>query len=331
MGLNEKFFKSEEGGGGTTSFFNTVLYTGNGSVNARTGVGFKPDLVWIKGRAGSHHTVYDSIRGVNKALRTNLANAEFVGTGFLTSFDVDGFTLGGNEPNNSSGNTVAWCFKAGGAAVTTTPSGGLASTVSANVGAGFSMVKFRSDSSAGLKIAHGLSSAPEMIIYKLYDASQGWYVNTNQVNGNRSEGVLNTNAGFSNVGSAWSSMSTSTLINSFTSSNGQDYMAYCFHSVAGVSKVGSYTGTGNNMTVNVGFEPAFIIIKNTTDAASWHIFDNKRTAANPSTEALFPNETSGSADYNNVFEFTSTGFNNKVTSTYLNKPSSVYLYYAVSV
>jgi hypothetical protein len=336
MGLNEKFFKSEEGGGGTSSFFNTVLYTGNGSVNPRTGVGFKPDLVWTKGLAGSHHAVYDSIRGANKALRTNLPNAELVGTGFLTSFDIDGFTLGSNEPNNSSGNTVAWCFKAGGAAVTTTPNLGLASTVSANVANGFSMVKFTSDSGAGLKVAHGLSSAPEMIIYKLYDASQDWYVNTNQVNGNRSEGVLNSSAGFTNVGTTWSSMSTSTLINSFTSSNGQDYMAYCFHSVAGVSQIGNYTGATTSVVVNTGFEPAFVMIKWVSGAltyGSWRIYDNKRDTSSPNTKSLAPNTTAGEFDHASYgITMTGTGFtvgSNQNDSSNYN--GGKYLYYAISV
>ena len=311
------------------SLYNNVLYTGTSLTNAITGVGFSPDLVWLKQRnSAQNHGLFDTVRGTNNFIMSNSTSAENTRTtDTLSSFDADGFTLTPYSSDafiNYTGRTmVAWCFKAGGAAVTTTPAGGLASEVSANVANGFSIVKFTSDSSAGLKIAHGLSSAPEMIIYKKLNGSQAWYVNTNQVNGNRSEGVLNTNAAFTNVGSAWSSMSTSTLINSFTSTNGTNYMAYCFHSVAGVSKVGSYTGTGAGTTVTTGFEPAFVMIKKTSGSADWIIWDNKR-----GSNILKPNTSAAEVVLTNYITYNSTGFTFPTSDSGINVGDFIFMSFA---
>jgi hypothetical protein len=58
-----------------TDHFNTVLYTGNNSTNVITGVGFQPDLVWLKDRDNANsHNLYDSVRGATKALISNATN-----------------------------------------------------------------------------------------------------------------------------------------------------------------------------------------------------------------------------------------------------------------
>jgi hypothetical protein len=323
--------------------YNNVIWSGNGSSSrSNTGLGFQPDLVWVKARQAQNHTLYDSIRGTGKYLASDTANSENSNTtyGQLTSFDADGFTgsLGSNGTysffNSSSQTYVAWCFKAGGTAVANAD-GSTASQVSANVAGGFSIVKFSGGNSSGTTVGHGLSAAPELIIAKnvttantawlVFDPSSSLTTNASTFTLENSNNVLLLNYNYAYI--------TYVLDKQFGGtgnggSSSQDIIAYCFHSVAGYSKVGSYTGTGANMTVDVGFQPAFVMIKNTTNSASWHIFDNKRTAANPSTEALFPNENSAGADYNGYFVFTSTGFNNKLTSTSLNSNGSNYIYLA---
>ena len=324
--------------------YNNVLYTGSGNTTSGqsiTGVGFKPDLVWFKSTGTTYNNVlYDSVSGVNSASSSNLTAAAWANYNRFESFDSDGFTI--EADNNAdlwkidrSGQPyVAWCFKAGGAAVANTD-GNIASQVSANAAGGFSIVKWSGNDTTGGTIGHGLSSTPELTIIKKTSATANWQVSLNaSVTG--VEGYMNLDASVAlyTTYPLYYTSSNSTVLSSNGTSTGTrvynnqsaNYIAYCFHSVPGYSKVGSYTGTGSNMTVNVGFEPAFVMIKNTTSSASWHIFDNKRTAANPSTEALFPNESSAAADYNTVFEFTSTGFNNKVTSTSLNSNGSKYVY-----
>ena len=314
--------------------YNNVIWSGNGSSSrSNTGLGFQPDLVWVKARQAQNHTLYDSIRGTGKYLASDTANSENSNTtyGQLTSFDADGFTgsLGSNGTysffNSSSQTYVAWCFKAGGTAVANAD-GSTASQVSANVNGGFSIVK-TAPTAGAITFGHGLDSAPEMIINKGYTSNGwGWLVYHKDI-GTGKYLLLNNTGAVNNFAGVFSAVTSATITNA-SSTSSQTYVNYCFHSVAGYSKVDSYTGTGGNMTVDVGFQPAFVMIKNTTNSASWHVFDNKRTTANPSTEALFPNENSAGADYNTVFVFTSTGFNNKVTSTSLNSNGSKYIYLA---
>ena len=101
-----------------SDYFNTVLYTGNGSTQSITGVGFQPDWVWLKQRSGSsNHRCYDSVRGATKQIYPNLNNAENTETNGLTSFDSDGFSLGNEGGHNENSKTFAsWNWLAGGSA-----------------------------------------------------------------------------------------------------------------------------------------------------------------------------------------------------------------------
>lgn len=342
MGLNEKFFTTAAS---PESYFETVLWDGNGATTRSiTGVGFDPDLVWVKKRSGGtagNHSLYDVVRGAGERLNSNNSSIETTVTNGVKSFINDGFTIGNGDEVNGSGSSqkyVAWCFKAGGAAVSNTD-GGINSNVSVNNDLGFSIVSYAGNSTVGATVGHGLNSTPEMIIVKRLSGIENWAVYTAYSHPTVPENYLLTldNNSFAGLNSTrWNNTSpTPTLFSLGTSqavnSSSNNYIAYCFASKTGFSKLGSYTGTGNNMTVNVGFEPAFVFIKNTSSAASWHIFDNKRTTANPSTAALFPNEDIDEADYNGVFEFTSTGFRNLIQTTSLNKPNDVYVYYAIAV
>ena len=122
--------------------FKIVTYTGTGSSNSITGVGFRPDLVWIKVRSTSNsHSLTDSSRGNNLVLQSNETSAEASGQ---ITLDSDGFTIGNdNALRNSNGATyVAWCWKAGGGTTSSNSDGSITSTVQANTDAGFSIVKY---------------------------------------------------------------------------------------------------------------------------------------------------------------------------------------------
>jgi hypothetical protein len=99
-------------------YFNTVLYTGNGSNgHAITGVGFSPEWLWIKQRSGTrNHNLWDIVRGNTKRLISNTSGAETTETS-ITSFDSDGFTLdSGTTSNENSQTFVAWNWLAAGTA-----------------------------------------------------------------------------------------------------------------------------------------------------------------------------------------------------------------------
>ena len=136
--------------------FNTVVYSGNGTGQSIDTVGFAPDLVWVKNRlVTNYHILSDTVRGINKQLYSNTADAEQSDAGFITGFNIDGFDVGNSPSTNTSGsdNMVAWNFKAGGAAVTNTD-GTITSQVSANTEAGFSIVTFTGNG-ANASVGHG--------------------------------------------------------------------------------------------------------------------------------------------------------------------------------
>ena len=170
-----------------TAHFNTVLYTGNGSTQSITGVGHQPDFLWFKNRNGTQvHQLFDSVRGIDKSLRSNATDAENTDSpnDRLTSLDSDGFSLGADGNPNGSGNTyVAWNWKAGGTASSNTD-GSTTSSVSANTDAGFSIVTCTT--SAGTQsVGHGLSQAPDLVIQKTRSSAHGWYVYYDFVDGSQ--------------------------------------------------------------------------------------------------------------------------------------------------
>ena len=139
-----------------SSYFNTVLYTGTGASNSVTGVGFKPDWVWIKDRSANayNHALFDAVRGVTKLIQSNTTNAEQTTSG-VSSFDTDGFTLGTDiGMNQSSVSFASWNWLGANTTVSNT-SGTITSTVSANTTAGFSIVSY-TGTGANATVGHGL-------------------------------------------------------------------------------------------------------------------------------------------------------------------------------
>ena len=131
-----------------------------------TGVGFQPDMVWIKARSGEYnHQLYDSVRGANEVLETDGTGIEETRTDGLLSFDTDGFSLGSQiRSNESVANYVAWNWDMGSSNASNTD-GSITSTVRANPTYGQSIVSYTGTGSA-TTVGHGLSSAPEMMIVK---------------------------------------------------------------------------------------------------------------------------------------------------------------------
>ena len=235
--------------------FNTKLYTGNGSTNAITGVGFQPDWVWIKSRgAADNHNLFDVLRGANKYIYSNDAQAEVTDTNRLNSFDSDGFTLGDDEDVNENGDTlVSWNWKANGAG-SANSDGTLASTVSVNTAAGFSIVKYTGNGSSGATVGHGLGAKPNVIIVKSYDNGQQWAAYWEAITASKYMRFNTTNA--ENTSSArWNNTEPTTSV--FTigndgevNTNTEDHIAYCFTEKKGFSKFGSYQGRGSQSSNN---------------------------------------------------------------------------------
>ena len=319
----------------SSEYFNTKLYTGNGSTNAITGVDFQPDFVWIKNRDDVHgHQLYDVIRGVTKRLSSNNTGAEATDSTGLTSFDSDGFTVGSETAvNANTENIVAWNWLGANGTASNTD-GSITSTVSANTTSGFSIVSYTGTGSAGT-IGHGLNAVPKMIISKSLANGEHWGTyhaslgNGKVIALNSTDGSITNSAYWNNTSpttSVWS-VGTSPLTNHPHAS-----IAYCFAEKKGFSKFGSYTGNGSTdgTFVYTGFKPSFILSKRTdVSGQNWTIWDNKRSSSNfnPTDKILHPNvsNTENTADDT---DFLSNGFKLRATALGMNASGSSYIYMA---
>jgi len=322
--------------------FETLLYTGNGSTTQNiTGLEFKPDFVWIKRRDTSttaHHSLIDSVRG-DVALNSNQQIAEYGVNNFNinnnNSIDVPYYD-NDYSMNTNSATYVAWCWKAGGAAVSNSD-GAIASSVSVNTEVGFSIGTFSGTGSTNT-VGTGLSNTKVVMLKNRSTSSTNWVFYHNIVDGSYDYMYLNnTNA---NSNSALTHTMTNTFkvgSNNDTNASGSNYLFYAWEEVPGFSKIGSYIGNGSGSGgvpydgpyVHLGFRPAWVMIKEIDDANNWIIMDNKRGAVNDDLGWLYPDlsyyEESGSG---RKCDFLSTGFKIRSPGTGLNSSNDTYIYMA---
>jgi hypothetical protein len=314
--------------------FNTVLWSGDNSSSRAITTGIAPDFVWYKDRTGTEQqSLYDSIRGAQTRLTSNSTATETNRINGLQSFDSTGFTVGSDQECNLSGrNYVGWNWKAGGTASSNTD-GTITSTVSANTTAGFSIVSY-TGTGANATVGHGLSQRPDMFIVKNRSASaRSWVIWAESFSG--SQAIEFDTSGVVTSTTSWnSSLPTSTVINLGTrvgtNESGQTFIAYCFHSVEGYSKIGSYTGNGSSdgAFVYTGFRPAFVMFKQTNYAYDWSIIDNKINPYNVADTKLSPHNTNAElTNVANEIDFVSNGFKCRNGHVMLNG-SYNYLYLA---
>ena len=319
-------------------YFNTVLYTGNGSNgNAITGVGFSPEWLWIKQRSGTrNHNLWDIVRGNTKRLISNTSGAETTETS-ITSFDSDGFTLdSGTTSNENSQTFVAWNWLAGGSA-SSNSNGSITSSVSASTTAGFSIVSYTGTGS-NATIGHGLGSTPAFMMIKNRGAAQGWCIYHHKNTSAPETEFLSINSTDATVDASdrWNDTAPTSSVFSVanhadTNASSANYIGYFFNEVKGYSKFGSYTGNGSNdgTFVYTGFKPAFCIVKRTDGSADWNMYDNKRIGYNPLNYFVYPN-LSNAEDTSNPqwFDLLSNGFQLRNTSTMANTSGGSYIYMA---
>ena len=321
--------------------FNTVLYTGNSSTRSIIGVGFSPDWTWIKQRnAAENHFLTDSVRGAGLHLRSDAATAESDSSATFTSFDADGFSLTGTgsaapQVNDNNDTYVSWNWLAGTAFSNSAGASGatIASSGQANTTAGFSIIKYTGNGATGATVAHGLSSALQFYIIKNRDAGFSWTGYHEALGAGNYIQLDSTGAATST--NDWNSTAPTSSV--FTVSgdegrinkNGTDYIAYCFHSVEGYLKIGSYSGNSNadGPFIHTGFKPAWIMLKESGNARNWVISYDDATYYNGVTQSLFPNITQAE-DANVRLDFLSNGFKLRTTSTSWNNNGGTYIYLA---
>ena len=324
----------------STDHFNTKLYTGNGGTNAITGVGFQPDFTWIKARSiTKDHLLFDAIRGVTNAIKTNSTAATDTNSDFLTAFGTDGFTVGSQgKINTNSATYVSWNWKGGGSAVTNNV-GDITSSVSCNNAAGISIITWTGDGS-GTNVGTGFTGTETIgfATVKKYSTTSEWQTGMyGAYSGNYRNFAyhfeLNSTSDLSGAGPYMMTSQTSgdpTKLKLATEGwiNGVTYVAYVFKPVRGFSKMGYYTGNGNSdgPFVYTGFRPAWILRKKVgTD--SWMLVDDKRLGRNPDNAYLFTNATQSESDIERI-DILSNGFKLRTTDGGDNGMATRYAYMA---
>jgi len=288
----------------------------------------------------------------------NNTNAHYVGSlstsqyhnGYLTAFNLDGFSLGTDANYNGSARTyIAWNWNAGGSNQTisvgqyaTSPANvpSIASTVRANTTSGFSIVTYTGNGSSGATIGHGLGVAPSFYVVKNRgSANKDWECYHISL-GNTKRIRLNVTAAADTGGTMWANTSPTSTVFSVGSdadvnASTNTYVAYCFAPVAGYSAFGSYTGNGSTdgPFVYTGFRPRYILTKVSSTTGSWLIHDTVRDPYNVSNLELqadtslaeYNTNTAGAGDR---FDILSNGFKNRSSNSGANASGTTYIYAA---
>ena len=305
------------------TYFQTQLYTGNGSANHAITLGgdtdMQPDLVWIKNRdAADSHCLFDSVRGATKVIHSDATGTETTDTDTLDSFTSDGFQVDADvKVNTNTEKYVAWCWKAGTTTGINATGADLSTTgYSFNQTSGFSIIKYTGNLTEDQAFPHGLGAVPHMVMCRTL-ANYGWAVYHRGTNGGSDPedyGMkLETSSPQDNSDGWWyDTAPTSVLV---TVSNGDDNnqtgsnMAYCFTSIQGYSKFGHFVGNGNadGAFVYTGFRPAYIMIKSSGGDAPWAVFDDLREGYNVDNDYLKMDNVE-TEPTSNILDIVSNGF-----------------------
>ena len=325
--------------------FSAKTYTGTGSSNAITGLGFQPDWVWIKKRNGTtNHSLFDSSRGTGKYIATNNSNDEGTDSATLNAFGSDGFTVVSDTTVNASSDTyVAWNWRANGGTTSTNTSGSVDSTVQVDPSGAFSVVTW-AGGGGNATLGHGLSGAPTFMAAKSRTSGapvMDWPAfHKNMNNGafpaNESR-MYWSDAGGYGAGALWQTANNSASLFGVTyniNDSGKNYVAYCFTDVEGYCKADYYVGNGNadGPFVYTGFRPAYIWYKATSASESWVLIDNARNPFNVSAKALGIEDTWAESDSTVTYglDILSNGFKVRGTNAVINSNGSAYIYLAMA-
>jgi hypothetical protein len=313
--------------------FQSWLYTGNSSAQTiPNGLNLSANggLVWIKGRSfASNHMWVDTVRGNTSYIRSSTTGAALTYTDALTSFNSNGFTLGADVANgdvNTSPNTyVSWAF--------------------AQKQKFFQIVTWIGDGTNFRQIPHNLGSAPGFIVTKQVSAVSNWWCYHRSLGNStgiqlESDAPANTTLGTY----PWNVTSTTFQVSSSyigTNTNGVTYVAYVYAHDAGgfglsgtdnIISCGSYVGNGSTdgPTVTLGYEPQWLLVKDTTSTRDWWVVDSMRGMFVGSPDwRLRPNTVDSDNNGDAFFAPTATGFKLETASFNVNASGNTYIYVAI--
>jgi hypothetical protein len=301
-----------------TSVYNAISRTGTGAVANITGVGFPPDFIMARRPAtpGDDNNIWDRLRGATKSMYTQGIGGESTNANTVTAFGMDGVSVRTSQPNAASDNYINWFFRRG-------PSV-------------FDIVCYTGTGS-NTTFTHNLGVVPELIIVKRRDSTGAWdsycsaLANTEYV-------VLNTTAAKATGATRWNSTTPTSSVFSVgtsttTNASAGTYVAYLFATCAGVSKVGSYTGTATTLQIDCGFTGGarFVLIKRTDSTGDWYVWDTARGIVSGNDPYLLLNSTAAEVTNTDYIDTYSAGFEiSSTASIEINESGGTYIFLAIA-
>jgi hypothetical protein len=329
MSVGTKLLQAAAGNAGEVVYvddvFSTFLWTGDSSGSRSINNGIDLDgeggLVWIKGRTAAYdHAWYDTARGATKEMYSNKTDAQQTNSNALTSFNSNGFTIGaGPIVNNNNDDYVAWSFR--------------------KAEKFFDIVTWTGSGAANHTINHNLGSVPGMIIWKKYSNTDSWGVYHRSFTGYI---LLEGTAGNSTV-VIDNVTDTSFRLKydyGFLNASSETYVAYIFghneaeygqNSDEAIIHCGTYTGSGSTgKFVDLGFEPQWVLVKNTDTSAPWVLIDTMRgMPVDGDGVRLLADQNVAEVSSASYFAPRPTGMEVTQQNTYVNTSGQNYVYMAI--
>jgi len=286
--------------------FSTFLYTGNSGTNViNNGIDLDGEggMVWIKCRnVANNHYIVDTERGASKVLYGLGTAAETTSANSLTSFNSNGFTLGADDTDGINKNTrsqVAWTFR--------------------KAPKFFDVVTYTGNGATSRNIPHSLGVAPGMMIVKRYDGGATNWFTYHISTGNNKYLYLNDTRASAVDTEPWAATTPTDSVFTVglgnTNGNTNSFVAYLFADNSAedaedqVIKCGSFTSSSANQVINLGWEPQFVLIKSSSNAMSWYIFDTMRGIVTGGNDSILaPNDSLVEETATQYLDVTATGF-----------------------
>ena len=327
-------------------YFQIALYTSNDTNRTITNDGnsdLQPDFLWGKSRSfAEDHNLVNTLIGVNKYQVSNTNAAEASDTDRVTGVTSDGFSIGTDHRWNreSDSNMVVWQWKGTGGTRTAFASEADNANneydLHVNQAAGFSINAYVG-TGANSTVPHGLGAAPDFVVTKQRSqGSRGWTTWTNALAGNQALDLNETNGVYTSATSWNSTVPSSSAISLGTrvgtNEDGRNFIMYCFKSIQGYSKIGSYIGNGSTdgTFVYTGFKPGWLMVKGiSANSREWFLFDGKRDPANPFNKYVKA-ESSDAEASSNFGDFLSNGFKVRSDGASYNTSGQTFIYYAIA-
>jgi len=263
-----------------TEVFNTTLYEGNGADKTITNdidLSGEGGLVWIKKRSATDsHILIDTERGVSKYIKSDLSDIESTTGNTVSTFNSNGFVVGNYSNTGANGaGYVAWTFR--------------------KQRKFFDVVTYSGNGSNARTVSHSLGSVPGMILTKnISGGTTDWQVYHRGMNGgiNPHQYFMSLNEANSEAtSSVWNNTAPSstqfTVSGGAANESGKNYVAYLFaHNDSDgnfgpdkdqdIIKCGHYSGSNSGVTVDLGFQPQWLLIKRRDGSGGWGIIDEMR-------------------------------------------------------